>query len=345
MNSVILPEEVRRGWQAELERLEPLKRWEREMDQPFRPGFVPAKDGNLGSQLAIPMDCRWFCCFERWKIVFLLKKDKPAEALEALHRMETALEFCRRNPAYLYELVWCEGTARLNAMELLLADGRVPDPELERWAADLKRREKEVPELERQSIYVHALFLNDMFYHFAHSDSSLPLYPLRWLYPPVWYYEARDRERVLSRYRHDRWRDFPAEKQTVPGIIGGYYYPPVFFWTHLTKTLTARYRAMRALIGIELEKRRTGKYPDTLENPPADPFTGKPMLYKKGKLPLIVRVWNPALGRLVSERREADGISVWSVGRNGKSEQGQDQMTVRQYADDVRAKMLFEAVE
>ena len=98
---------------------------------------------------------------------------------------------------------------------------------------------------------------------------------------------------------------------------------------------------METLIGIELEKRRTGKYPDKLENPPVDPFTGKPMFYKKGKMPLIVKVWDPALDRLVPERREADGIAVWSLGENRKNEQGQDQQTVRQYADDVRAKIIF----
>ena len=65
------------------------------------------------------------------------------------------------------------------------------------------------------------------------------------------------------------------------------------------------------------------------------------MLYKKGKMPLIVNVWDPALRRLISEKREADGISIWSVGRNRKNEQGQDQATVREYADDVRAKMIF----
>ena len=113
--------------------------------------------------------------------------------------------------------------------------------------------------------------------------------------------------------------------------------------TRNSRALTANYRAMRALIGIELEKRKTGKYPENLENPPVDPFTGKPMFYKKGKMPLIVKVWDPTLRRFVSEKREADGIAVWSVGPNRKNEQGQDQATARKFADDVRAKMIFKA--
>ena len=339
---VILPEKVRRQWQAEIEQFEPLKAWEREQAKPLRPGFSPAKDGNLWC-LWTRVGLRQFCCLERWRIAFLLGKDDPAGALDALHRLENALEFFRRNPAYLYELARLEGAARLDAMERLLSDGRVPDAELKRWAADLERREKEIPELERLSVYAHALFFNDKFYQFAHGNDSLPLYPLRWLYPPVWYYASRDRERGLKRYRHERYRDFPdeAKPKPVPGVFSGYFHPPVFFWRDLTTTLLARYRAMRALIGIELEKRRTGKYPDRLENPPVDPFTGKPMFYKKGKMPLIVKVWDPALGRLISEKREVGGIAVWSVGWNRKNEQGQDQRTTWNYADDVRAKMIF----
>ena len=125
-----------------------------------------------------------------------------------------------------------------------------------------------------------------------------------------------------------------------PGILRKMFFP-LQSADKKIMVLTAWYRAMRALIGVELEKRRTGKYPDRLENPPLDPFTGKPMFYKKGKMPLIVKVWNPALRRFVSEKREADGIAVWSLGPNRKNEQGQDQAPARKYADDVRAKMIF----
>lgn len=339
---IILPKEVRRQWQAELEQIEPLKAWEREQAKPLQPGFRPAKDGDLWC-LWTRVGLRQFCCLERWRIAFLLEKDDPAGALEALHRLENALEFFRRNPAQLYELAWLEGATRLDAMERLLSDGRVSDAELKRWTTDLERREKEIPELERLSIYVHAVLLNNKFYQFAHGKDSLPLYPLRWLCPPVWYYASRDRERCLKRYRHEKFRDFPIEAKPapVPGVVSGYWYPPVLFWRDLTTTLTTRYRAMRALIEIELEKRLTGKYPDALKNPPIDPFTDKPMHYKKGKMPLIVKVWDPALGKLIPERREADGIAVWSLGRNRKNEWGLDQRTVRKYADDIRAKMIF----
>ena len=338
--NAVLPEADRRQWRTEIEQLQALKTLELELEKLLQPGFVPAEDGSVGTASNYWSIFSRFCCFERWKIVFLLEKNDLAGALEALGRMEKTLEFWRRDPDKVHALFWNDAQCRLNAMELLLADGRVPDPELKRWTADLEQREKEIPEWERLSIYMHAVKVNDAFYRLAHGYHSLPLYPLRWLYPPAWYYAELDRKMSLSRFRYNRYTELPCSDYKF-GIGSFYSNPPVQIMTRNSRTLTAKYRAMRALIGVELEKRRTGKYPDTLENPPVDPFTGQPMFYKKGKMPLIVRVWDPALQRLIPEAREADGIAVWSVGWNRKNEQGQDQRTVRKYADDVRAKMIF----
>ena len=337
---VVLPESDRKQWRTEIEQLQPLKTLELELEKLLQPGFVPVEDGSLGMASNYWSIFSRFCCFERWKIVFLLEKNNLAGAVEALHRMEYALEYFRRNPVNFHALIWDDAQCRLNAMELLLENGRVPDAELKRWAADLDQREKEIPERERLSIYMHAVRTNDAFYRLAHGYHSLPLYPLRWFYPPAWYYAELDRQMSLSRFRHNHYTELPDSDYKF-GIGRFYCNLPVQIMTRISRTLTANYRAMRALIGVELEKRRTGKYPESLENLPTDPFTGKPMFYKKGKMPLIVKVWNPALRRFVSEKREADAIAVWSVGPNRKNEQGQDQATARKSADDVRAKMIF----
>ena len=337
---IIFPATVRKQWRTEIEQFQPLKALENELEKPLQSGFIPVEDGSAETASNYWFIFGKFCGFERWKIIFLLEENKVPEALAALKRMENALEYYRRNPVNLHHLIWYDAQYRLNAMERLLADGRVPEAELKRWGADLEQREKEIPEQERLSIYQHTIRINDAFYRLAHGCHSLPLYPLRWLYPPVWYYAELDREMSLSRFRHNRYTELPSNHYDF-GIGRFYSNLPVQPMIRISRTLTAKYRAMRALIGIELEKRKTGKYPERLENPPVDPFTGKPMFYKKGKMPLIVQIWDPALGRLVPERREADGIAVWSLGENRKSEQGQDQATVRKYADDIRAKMIF----
>ncbi len=112
---------------------------------------------------------------------------------------------------------------------------------------------------------------------------------------------------------------------------------------HKFDQLSARYRAMHALIGVELEKRKTGKYPDRLENPPVDPFTGKPMQYQKGRIPVTESVWNVNLKRFEENKvRTAEGIAIWSLGANGKDDQGLNRYGGGQEgSDDIRAKVIL----
>ena len=112
---------------------------------------------------------------------------------------------------------------------------------------------------------------------------------------------------------------------------------------HKFDQLSARYHTMHALIGIELEKRRTGKYPDKLGNSPTDPFTAKPLHYQKGTIPVSEPVWNVQKKFFDANTvRSAEGIAVWSLGANGKDDHG-----LNAYgggpkgSDDVRAKMIF----
>ncbi len=86
--------------------------------------------------------------------------------------------------------------------------------------------------------------------------------------------------------------------------------------------LTARYLAMETLIGIELEKRRTGKYPEILENPPLDPF-GQPLLYRHGKMPYIRYRWDSGKNVMGEGKKiMVDAVAVWSRGANRKDDHG-----------------------
>ena len=77
---------------------------------------------------------------------------------------------------------------------------------------------------------------------------------------------------------------------------------------------------MEALIDAALERRRTGKYPEVLKAPPVDPYSGKPMKYRVGQVPMR---------RICGTDEKADirfeshpGVAVWSVGPNGIDEDG-----------------------
>ena len=345
--SVILPADWRENFQSFLLRSASLQELEQYFDQPIRPGFPPLRDGELTAVGGNPhFDFLLFCCCEWRKIVLLLEQDRPLEALKVRHRLENALKYWRCSPLHLssfgYNIMM---KYRISAMELLLSNDRVSTAELEHWNKCLKQEEKSLEEDEFKTIYVEAAVINDYFFQLAHGHYTMPLYPLRWLYPPLWYFGAQDRRLSLDRFRCRRYRDFPvqrAERQNGSGFIFGRIGNPVFMMIRTIDELTAKYRAMQALIEIELKKRCIGKYPDSLKSPPVDPFNGKPMFYKKGKLPLIVRVWNPKLQRFTAEKREVSGVAVWSVGPDKVNDGGRERPTARETTYDITAAVIFE---
>ena len=74
---------------------------------------------------------------------------------------------------------------------------------------------------------------------------------------------------------------------------------------------------------MELEKRRTGKYPDVLKDLPKDIF-GEPLVYRKGKILCLRERWN-ARKKHVEERKEAvDAVAVWSKGPRRPGDPGED---------------------
>ena len=345
----VYTDDTLKGFKPLFERSEPLRKLEKMFD-----GKLPAagwcmESGNLYRMALRELNwCRILCRYELWRIRFAIENHDLLSAYAALDRMKNASKHLGKDFAPLISdlcMFSCENY-RMNGMELLLATGQVPDPVLKQWTAALVQDEIDLHAAEAESIFTEMVFWNDSMAGFFTgktvylSGKKFRFYPLCFLYPPIWHYFERCRSELFT-LKGKTWEHIAQQNLDCQGLMARTLQSDMEATAKPFGKMAAKYCAMRALIGIELEKRRTGKYPDKLENPPADPFTGKPMFYKKGKMPLIVKVWDPAVRRFVSEKREADGIAVWSVGPNRKNEQGQDQATVRKYADDVRAKMIF----
>ena len=129
------------------------------------------------------------------------------------------------------------------------------------------------------------------------------------------------------------------------------------------KHFIASSRVLRSLLMAELHKRQTGVYPDTLEELPPDPFTDKPLQYRKGDCKVIryhckwLKHWeaddtsgtgedndetSKVRGYWTSEPQEetVEAVQIWSVGPNGiddgglnkKAEYGSGQKST----DDIR---------
>ncbi|MBQ9336148.1 MAG: hypothetical protein IJS14_02470, partial [Lentisphaeria bacterium] len=315
----VYPKETLAEFKNYFDRLEPV----RELEKLFG-GKVPAMDHRMESGQLFNIRlrelnwCRDFCRKELWRIRFSLENNDLPSARAALVRMKNTADYLGEgSPMLICNLVMfaCE-SYRMRGLELLLADGRVPDAELEQWIAGLERDEKALAAIAHEAKYAETTLIND----FIDSTftgrvvlpngnkASLRLYPLRWLYPPLWEYFELDRLEILD-YMGQKW-DAPHP----PGrrIMSTLWRPAVKIWSNRFLDQAARYRAMRALIRIELEKRRTGKYPDTVSGLPPDPFTGKPMRYRKGAIPVTEPVWDAAKKRFEENKvRAAEGIAVW----------------------------------
>ena len=333
----IYPESVFRQFKSVFEQSEPRKKIERMLDR----RRLPARKLRILSGDITCLDlselnwCRNICRWELWQVRFALADGKLPDACAAMERMKRITDYLgNRTNSLLTTLVLiaCE-RYRMRGFELLLASGKVPDQVLKQWAAELERDEKAVPGIHFDTVYSEAVFADSVIRSAAHggTDSNGRSYPgryaLRYLYPPMWYFCTLDRNRYMKCFKIRSFGEmgWPGKR---PGILQEMMLPASQSADKKIMVLTACYRAMRALIGIELEKRRTGKYPDTLDNPPVDPFTGKPMLYRKGRITVNDPVWIGGREKFDNKAvRQVEGVEIVSAGPNRKN--------------DVGAKMIF----
>ena len=111
-------------------------------------------------------------------------------------------------------------------------------------------------------------------------------------------------------------------------------------------------RASQALLRAEAYRREHGDFPETLPDLPTDPFTGKPMLYRYGTAEItryVLRfIKDPSWTDeekpyeeydLAPQATQAKVVQVWSVGPNGKDDDGQANLLV---GDDPRAIIRLE---
>ena len=99
-------------------------------------------------------------------------------------------------------------------------------------------------------------------------------------------------------------------------------------------------RVLRGLIAAELQKRRTGTYPDSLDVLPLDPFSGQPLKYRKGVCQVSCYFFERWTDETESEIQDDDDIEItphwerktkqenvnavqiWSVGLDGIDDGG-----------------------
>ena len=99
--------------------------------------------------------------------------------------------------------------------------------------------------------------------------------------------------------------------------------------------LKTSFRLVRALIAIELERRRIGDWksqPDV--ELPEDPFApGSPLKFQYGELEIYRPVWNDEMNYFNKRTETVKGVRVYSVGRNRVDDSGIPRNS--SYSDDL----------
>ena len=189
---------------------------------------------------------------------------------------------------------------------------------------------------------------------------SMPFYPLRFFMPQIWWFWGKNAKGLATRFRADSFAQFPTE------CTGNLFFD--FFsggnLASIDKRLlqaTAQCRILRCLIDAEMQKRRTGAYPDTMETL-TDPFTNQPLKFRKG--PCVVdeyvyeQIKNPygleqedeeeeqededaePYFDFVEHERTLNAIQIWSVGPD-KIDDGGMEAADGQRKDDIRGLLFY----
>ena len=303
---------------------------------------------------------RQFVRCEAWRVRFAVaERDVPA-ALAAMDRMVKVRNYLAHDPTMVLPslvMIGIENT-RLDALEQLLSSGLLTKSQLIGQRDLLAKFRKQIPGIHARAVYGEAVVAMDLCDAFTYGrpaenpEGNLtipPFYPYRWLFPAAWFVFTRIRDVFAVNYPVPDFTLIPfnrkkeARLKSTAHRAAGMLLCAGEAAGNKFHSLTARYLAMETLIGIELEKRRTGKYPDKLENPPVDPF-GEVLLYRKGKMPYIQYQRTTGTDQPYGKEKRitVDAVAVWSKGPNRKDDRGlsnwreDDKPT-----DDARAMMIF----
>lgn len=213
---------------------------------------------------------------------------------------------------------------RLNGVEMLLESGRLTDGQLREISTELARIEPAFPQFLERIQYGNAVEKIDICdamvsgtipakFHGRLKPVSVRV--LRYYFPQLWWLCLRE-EAVIA--RNCNIADFSHSSMTDSNqsILGDVVLPGLRLVRTQFAELAARLRGMRALIAAELWKREHGEYPDTLPDLPEDPFTGKPLLYRKGESRIEVERfhYNPKTENwdCRTEKLTVPAVQVWS---------------------------------
>jgi len=300
--------------------------WEQLFSGSIPPPPMKFKEGMLYEINSSHLFDIWkFNCLQLWRIRFALADGRTEDALTAYRRMEHVNRSLLREIFFDGGMVWLEiENLRLDGVEMLLESGRLTDGQLREISTELARIEPEFPRFQERIQYGNAVeeidlcdamvsgVISPRFHEWL---NPVPVRVLRYYFPQFWWLCLREKA-IIARTLNIADFSHRSAKNSNQSILGDMVQSGLNSVGNRFDELAARVRGMRALIAAELWKREHGNYPDPLPDPPEDPRTGKPLLYRKGESRIEVeRVsYNPETKYWdrQTEERTVPAVQVWS---------------------------------
>lgn len=317
-------------WQSWRDRLEQKKPGAAEWEELFSGSIPPIpreyRKGQLFSILIPNLRfIRKFNQIAMWRIRFFLADGRIADAVTAYRNMERVNRSLLREPHLLSGLVWLSAeNLRLDVVEMLLESGKLTDKLLREISFGQEEVEGEIAPMQERSLYGEVVMELDLFDGMANGAAFqtteekikvLNLNAIGIFFPQYRWGNLREKSELARHLNVADFSDIASYSCDMP-MLCRTLLPALRCSSARFEELAARLRGMRALIAAERWKREHGEYPDTLPDLPEDPFTGKPLLYRKGESRIEVERanYNPETkywDRL-TEERTVPAVQVWS---------------------------------
>lgn len=280
---------------------------------------------------------------EIWCLRFALSRGDFEGVKRALRRMENFREYLTHDDSTIaFRVMYQYEMNRLDAVERLLSDGRIDDAELLHQKEYLERCMRELPAQEKRAIFEHAAYAIGFYVLSFRNEFRIDgrkkyaPYSYRWLFPALWRLFERNHRIIVQFSAEDSF----AESDRLPSPSNEFFIArcaesDVEGLGKRFRKLKFRWQLMRKLIDVELEKRRTGRYPTELNDLPVDPFSGKPARYTCGTFTIRETMWD---GKDETYRlRTVRGVELRGTGPDGKYEAD----TEERKSDDVTTRIVF----
>lgn len=353
----VLPPEAMRQWRQHLQNKEAsLSQWEQMFAGNIPPLAHSFQPGNLVAMLLPHLShIKQFNLLSIWRVRLAIEDGDVQAALVASERQANANNSLLRETHLIGGLVWIVCTdVWLDSLEMLLESRLLSDEQLLALESRLKKVEKQVPVMHERGFYSEAVFGLDCFAMLTEKRGDVPgekrLHGFRWpdfryFAPQLCWYAALDEASLAQSYRVADFSEMPQR----PSVDRRPLWFSRMLLSALNKAgkkfhaLTARLRAMQALITAEQYRRRHGAWPDRLENLPEDPFTGELLHYRHGDCVFLIDIagWNEEsrCWSIDTQQRTAPAVQVWSTGPDKADDGGLQsaELPDGHRPDDIRA--------